>query len=182
MKNTRIVITGVPGTGKTTLAKSLSKLLGVPCISINEFAISHKYYMVHKGEKEKTVDLRKLQPALKKHLAALDGYVVEGHLACEFSIPADVVIVLRANPALLKKIYAERKYPDSKANENLLCEILDYCTQKSEDNFKHSRILQLDNSHHPDAKKIFGRMSKGESDSINWMPLLLTKGFSYLTA
>ena len=36
MNNPRkIVITGVPGTGKTTLAKSLSKLLGVPCISID---------------------------------------------------------------------------------------------------------------------------------------------------
>jgi len=177
----KIVITGTPCVGKTTLAAELAKELDVPVVSVNDFATSNGYFTVKPGEAEKTVDVKKTGVELRKHLAALpDGYVVEGHLACEFALPCDVVIVLRAHPSVLVKRYAERKYPKVKTDDNLLCELLDYCQTIAEFNYPKGKIVQIDNSKNLSAKEILARVESKESDLINWAELLVSKEFGYL--
>ena len=177
----KIVITGTPCTGKTTLAAEIAKELGVPAVSINDFAVSNGYFTVKPGEQEKTVDIRKVGIELSKHLAGLkDGYVVEGHLACEFALPCDAVVVLRAHPGVLVRRYHERKYPKPKTDDNLLCELLDYCQTLSEMNYPKGKIVQIDNSKDLSAKEILSRVESKKSDFVNWAELLVSKEFGYL--
>ena len=176
----RIVITGTPCVGKTTLAAAVAKELGVPVLDINDFAVSHGYFHVKPGEAEKTVDIKRTAVELRKHLEALEGYVAEGHLACEFELPCDVVVVLRAHPKILAKRYAERKYPKAKTDDNLLCELLDYCQTLSELNYPKGTVIQIDNSANLPAKEFLARAESKKSDFVNWAELLVSKEFGYL--
>lgn len=141
----RIVITGSPGTGKSSTAMKLSKLLGVPLVQIRKVAI--RKLLVGKRHE---VDIRRLASALA-FLKREKDFVVEGHLACEMKLPADYVFVLRTNPDTLKKRLAKRRYPKGKLDENVMAEMLDYCTQRCE-NVYGKKPLELDTSRLTPAK------------------------------
>ena len=133
----RIVITGSPGTGKSVIAKLLAEKMNLELIDIKKVV---KENSLLEGIE---VDIPKLKNALG-FLDEKDDYVVEGHLACEFEIPADFIFVLRADPEILKKRFEERDYPNEKINENLMAEMLDYCVQRAEKYYDN--VLELDTS------------------------------------
>ena len=121
----RIIITGSPGTGKSTISRKLASALGLRLIDIA--LIARSAGLVGKTQE---VDI----PKLSRRLAFLKGlgdYLAEGHLACETRLPADHVIVLRCRPDVLRKRLARRGYGKSKVEENVLAEALDYCSQRA---------------------------------------------------
>jgi len=136
----KIVITGSPGTGKTTIAKLLSKKLNLELISIKEHVEQHN---LCEGE-DCEVDISKLKKSLE-FLEEKEDYIIEGHLACEQKIPADFLFVLRADPEVLRERLSDRNYEPEKLRENLMAEILDYCTQRSQASYDIF-ILELDTS------------------------------------
>jgi len=121
----RIIITGTPGTGKTSIARRLAKALKVPLISITD--VVDKEVLREKGDE---VDLHRLMVALEPLVLQSRDYVLEGHLACEIKLPSDQVIVLRSPPNVLRRRLSKRDYPPSKLEENIMAEVLDYCTQR----------------------------------------------------
>jgi adenylate kinase len=136
----RIVITGSPGTGKTTIGHMLSELLGLELVDI-------KKLVEEKGlcqGPECEVDVLELARELE-FLEEKDDYIVEGHLACEMELPAEFVIVLRTNPEVLRSRLAERGYGEKKLGENLMAEMLDYCTQRAEKLYPR-KPMELDTS------------------------------------
>ncbi len=136
----KIVITGSPGTGKTTISKLLSKQLKLELISIKEHVEQNN---LCEGE-DCEVDIFKLKKSLE-FLEEKSDYIIEGHLACELEVPADFVFVLRADPEVLRERLSERNYNTEKLRENLMAEILDYCTQRSQASYSVSP-LELDTS------------------------------------
>lgn len=136
----RIVITGSPGTGKTLVAKALSERLGLELIDIKMIVKREK---LDKGP-EHEVDIKSLSKALS-FLKGKDGFVVEGHLACELPLPADFVFVLRTHPDVLRQRLSKRRYPKAKLEGNLMAEMLDYCTQRAEQEYVLAP-LELDTS------------------------------------
>ncbi len=120
----RVVITGTPGTGKSAVAKRLAEKEGLELIDLKRIARAGKL-VSRSGE----VDVARLARRLS-FLKRKDGFVAEGHLACEIRIPADVVIVLRCGPAVLERRLSRRGYGRRKLSENILSEMLDYCTQR----------------------------------------------------
>ena len=136
----RLVLTGTPGVGKSTLAVLLAKKLKIKLISISDFAKAHKLV-----SRNAEVDIKKLSKKLLPSLKNLDSYIIEGHLACEFKIPADFVFVLRCEPKTLKSRLKKRKYDKEKIDENLMSEILDYCLILCEKNYS-CKIIQIDTS------------------------------------
>lgn len=122
----RIVITGTPGVGKTKTAEQLSKHLGLELIKLSEIAKQRKLVT-----KKHEVDIKKLAKELECLQMATE-YVIEGHLACEFKLPCDHIFILRCHPIELRKRLKKRKYNKAKIEENLLSEVLDYCTQRVE--------------------------------------------------
>jgi len=133
----KIVLTGTPGTGKSIIATELSRKLGLKVFSITDLVRRR----MHLGRNHE-VDLRKLA-AIMRFLRNEEDYVVEGHLACEIKLPADVVFVLRTRPDILRKRMAKRGYGKRKIEENLMAEMLDYCTQRAEKVYG-KRVLELD--------------------------------------
>ena len=136
MKAVKMILTGVPGTGKDTVAKQLAAQ-GFSWISINQLVKEKKLWK----KKEKgclTVDLKRLETGLRKETSKIHGkdIVIDGHLACEIPIKSDFCIVLRTSPDILRKRLEKRNYPKKKTEDNVMCEELDYCTQKAEINLK----------------------------------------------
>jgi adenylate kinase len=134
-----ILITGSPGSGKTTIAKILSKRLKVKVISLTEFILKTKIF--EEAEGEKSVEIKKLQKSLEKELNKLKDeklVIVEGHLACELILKKynTKVIVLRRSLKKLKKEMEKRGYSKKKISDNLILEAIDYFGENSRSRYK----------------------------------------------
>lgn len=134
-----IIITGTPGTGKTTVSKSLSQRLSIPLVAVNDLVEEKHLYHGHDPERGyKEVDMedlcRELELLLKN--SGEEGLILEGHLA-HFSDNSDLidcVVVLRTRPDILKKRLQIRDWPDVKVTENIEAEALDICTFEAVEN------------------------------------------------
>lgn len=148
MAHRSILITGVPGTGKTTVAKLLTEKTIAALIDINKLVSALKLYSsIDEADNAKIVRLKELQDelsqAIKAELKARD-VIVEGHLGCEMDLPVSKVIVLRCEPKVLRSRMAGRNYSQEKISQNALSEALDYCTVLSEKNFGKKKVWELD--------------------------------------
>lgn len=125
-----VLITGTPGTGKSTISRMLKEKLGATLVDVNKVVIEeHLYTGVDKDRGYKVVDLDAMCIKLDEITETFEGdtMIVEGHLSHYFK-GADLVIVLRARPDVLRKRLKARGWNDSKINENVEAEALDTCT------------------------------------------------------
>jgi adenylate kinase len=134
-----ILITGTPGTGKTTVSKLLSQKLSIPLVAVNDLVEEKHLYHGYDPEKGyKEVDMEDLCHELETIIINFqkDGLIIEGHLAhfLENSDLIDCVVVLRARPDILRKRLSKRNWPESKVNENVEAEALDICTFEAVEN------------------------------------------------
>ncbi|MFN3910255.1 MAG: adenylate kinase family protein [Candidatus Anstonellaceae archaeon] len=180
-----IIITGVPGTGKTILANLISKKLGYTHIEINKFAIEKNCIVgFDKKFNSKIVNLKKLQTELNKLIKTTNkNLIIEGHLACELNLNADVLIIFRLDPFLLKKRLEKRGYIKEKIKENLEAEILDYCTLQTEKIYPQKKIFEFDLSNKTQNQSLslllnFLKFKKFKKEKINWTHYLLEENFS----
>lgn len=119
-----IAITGVPGTGKTAVAKELGKLLGCGVVSIAGLVKSGKIKSGYdRKRKSFIVDEKRLDKDVKGLLGRKKSCVIEGLLA--HYIRSDLCVVLRASPAVLERRLKKRKWSGAKIRENAQAEILD---------------------------------------------------------
>ena len=132
----KLIITGTPGAGKTSVADALGKKLKLPVIHINDFAKKERL-IIGKDSGSYVIDLKRL----KKKLAKKSG-ILESHLLCEFPLSNSIVFVLRCNPKVLASRMRRRRYSKKKIGENLECEALDYCTINAEKNYR--RVYDVD--------------------------------------
>lgn len=140
----KLIITGTPGTGKTTLAGMLGKKLKAKVI--NELRLAKKKGIAEKTGKELEVDLKKLKSILLKEFKKHERLIIEGHLLCELKLPVDLVIVLKCNPKLLEeRLRKQRNYSEEKIMDNVFCEETRYCLAKALKNYSRQKVIQLGN-------------------------------------
>ncbi len=128
-----IIITGTPGTGKTSVTESLKKDFDAEYISINSLLEDYDLNLgIDEKRGYKIVDTEKMIPIVDqiKKESEKDVIIFEGHLAQDYP-NADLVIVLRCNPDVLKKRLSTRNWKDAKIHENVSAEILGICTEES---------------------------------------------------
>lgn len=130
-----LFITGTPGTGKSTVANLLKDQLSIPLIDLNQLIEHEGLYTGYNPEWGfKEVDLdslcRRLKEIIKK-IAENENQdniiVIEGHLS-HFCEGADLVVVLRAHPTILRKRLHDKGFNNAKIRENIEAEALDLCT------------------------------------------------------
>ncbi|MEM3369730.1 MAG: AAA family ATPase [Candidatus Micrarchaeia archaeon] len=153
------VLTGTPGTGKSSVANYFAKK-GFIIIDLNKL-VNERHLWHGKEKGSKVVDIYSLKKETAKEISRIkkilksetlqksktnkQNIIVEGHLACEFQLPADAVIILRTRPDMLIKRLKGRGYPRHKISENVQVEMVDYCTSKSEENY-NCPIYEVDSS------------------------------------
>jgi len=136
MSYSKIIITGSPGTGKSSVADMLRRKLKIRVIHINDYAKKNDL-VIGKQNDSLVVNMNLLKKMLNKERG-----IIEGHLACEFKLSSAFVIVLRCNPKVLRKRLKSRGYSKKKIKDNLEAEALDYCTQHAEEHYK--KVFEVD--------------------------------------
>ena len=124
-----IAITGVPGTGKSSVSRILGRLLDYRVVDVNSLAREKKLLKGYDRKRQTYVaDLGAISREVRR-LGRLNkgDLVVEGHYSEEVCRP-DVVFVLRCNPRVLARRLGRRKYARGKIRENVLAEVLDSST------------------------------------------------------
>jgi adenylate kinase len=112
-------LSGTPGTGKTTVGRILSEQ-GHHVLELSDFIKEHRLEG-RRDRKRRTreVDVDVLDKALASQIRD-EEVILVGHLAHLLS--ADLVIVLRCRPSLLRERLLARGYSDEKARENMEAE------------------------------------------------------------
>jgi adenylate kinase len=143
-----LLLTGTPGTGKTTISHLLAEKLGCHLVDINHLVEEKRIYTGLDPEKDfKIVDMEVLEGELFKivgeenigvhkknsskdsciNSSKTSCIIIEGHLSHYFP-QADLVVVFRTEPHTLEERLKKREWKESKIRENLEAEALDICT------------------------------------------------------
>ena len=125
-----IVVTGTPGTGKTTLSQKLAGLLGsCELIKANDIVREKKLFTSYDRYGSMIVNMKKLSAEVNRRVAKskADFVIVEGHLLCDIKVRGAVAIVIREHLDTLLGRLKERKYARQKIEDNIVSEGTDYC-------------------------------------------------------
>ncbi|MGB9719552.1 MAG: adenylate kinase family protein [Candidatus Anstonellales archaeon] len=182
----RIILTGSPCSGKTTLAKKLSEKLHYKLLHISNFIKEKKISSGYdRMKKARIVDVGKLKAKLIEQYGEAKNMIFEGHLLCEFPFKADYVFVIRAHPDMLVKRMKKRGYDERKIQENVLAELLDYFSIKAKMNYRKAKIFEINSGARSVNKNIelIVNIIKGKrkrADRVDWSAELLDRALAGL--
>ncbi len=152
-----ILITGVPGTGKSEISKELAKKLKLKVINDKEFAKKNNLGKEKKidSSKEYVVNLRKLNTCFKHKK---EDAIYEGHLWSELSKENlnsfDYIFILKASKKILLERQKKRKYPEIKIVENIFCQDVNYIPDLLKEKSTSFKIIKVDNNLKENLSKI----------------------------
>lgn len=129
-----VIISGTPGTGKTTVSNKISEMIDVNIITLNELAISEG--LIHEFDKKRDTNVVDIDKLVSYVLNIIENFkkkgiklvIIESHFSD--IVPNDIInhaFVLRCEPSALRDRLEKRGYSMEKANENIQAEILGNC-------------------------------------------------------
>ena len=153
-----IIVSGTPGTGKTTLSKKLAKILKYQYIDVAKLIRENKLAESYdKKRKCNIVDTKKLNQILIKEIKQNKNLIIDSHLS--HYLPkkhVDLCIIVKCDLKELEKRLKNKKYSKTKIRENLDCEIFDVCLNEAKQ-AKH-KIAVIDTTNKIDIKKIIEKL------------------------
>lgn len=142
-----ILITGTPGTGKSTLSAEVSTTLGLRHIDLGDFAKERHLLAGHDDNLDcdylhEDAVLDALEPIMA------DGGVVLDHHSSDWFPERwiQMAVVLRATTEALYDRLQERRYAPRKLEQNMQAEIMQVCRDEAEESYPNARFIELDSS------------------------------------
>jgi adenylate kinase len=127
----KIILTGTPGTGKTSVSIELGRRLHCEVLSINQIVLQKKFFCSF-DEKRETyiVKPKKLIKYLEDKVVNFKKnnhkfLVIEGHYSDILPKELiDIIFILRCHPQILKNRLKRKNIKDKSIRENIQAEIL----------------------------------------------------------
>jgi len=144
-----IVVTGTPGSGKTTLSKSLARQIHANYLSLTKSVVDKRLHAgVDQQRRTRVVDLDRTRAWLRRSLHETQVVtVIDTHIPD--AVPRECVrkvIVIRCHPTVLERRLRKKGWRTTKVRENVLAEILDSCYVIAREYHGASKTVQVDNS------------------------------------
>ena len=183
-----IVITGTPGTGKSTLARIISKKVQAELFEINTTIVENELYDEWDENRNiPIIDDDKINNFFLNFIKKIPNntkLIAEGHY---FEFISDEIInkiiILRTNPPKLKERLKSRNFSESKINENIQAEILGNIMGVIIHEYQNIPLLQVDTSNdniEQSSRVIIDFINEKvsatkPSEFIDWLPILEEK-------
>ncbi|KAF8572274.1 hypothetical protein P879_01826 [Paragonimus westermani] len=156
-----ILITGTPGTGKTTLAKFLSESVNLNYVSINDVAKAGELYDGYDTMNDcHILDEDRVLDALEAMMSS-GGQIVDYH-ACDFFPERwfDAVFVLRTDNSVLYPRLVSRGYSASKISDLIHCEIVQVILDEARESYAENIVHELQSNCAEDMEQNAARISE----------------------
>jgi len=147
-KGTAILVTGTPGTGKTTISHLLAKGLQAtyvnPTTLLTRKRIDYRY---DKSERTRIVSPNRVQGAVVALARQTGrGLVIDTHVVFRMvsQLRLERAIVLRCSPTVLEERLKRKHWSKQKISENVLAEILDICLYEAVREYGWHKISEID--------------------------------------
>ena len=149
-----VIVTGTPGTGKTTIAKLIAQKLKLEYMDANKLIKEKKLAAGYDKKRNcDIIDDKKLKKEFIELTKRSKNLVIDSHMS--HLLPAkytNICIVTKCDLKVLKGRLKKRGYSHSKIRENLDAEIFDNCLVEAEEN-RHN-VLIVDTSKEINHKKL----------------------------
>ena len=183
-----IILTGTPGTGKSTLMEILREELKYPVFNINQVIIENELFDRRDEERDTLIlNEEKIEKYFIKFIDSLPNdakVIVNGHYF-EFIHRQfiSMIIILRTHPEALLDRLEKRKYKVSKIQENVQAEILGNIMGVILEKYSSIPLFQVDTSimNVEESKKLILKFINKEipptkiAEYIDWLPILEEK-------
>jgi adenylate kinase len=159
-----IIVTGTPGTGKTTIAKEIAQRLRMRYVDVNRLIRKHRLSLGRDCERDcQIIDPKALNKVLSSLIrSSRQTIVIDSHLS-HYLPKRDVshCIVTRCGlPALRKRLQA-RRYSERKCRENLDAEIFEVCLQEAIE--RGHKVLLVET----DRRLVWGKIMASLKEELN---------------
>jgi len=155
-----ILITGTPGTGKTTLAQEISTGNQLNFISVSDYAKENDLISGYDDALQCPIlDEDQLIDELEDTMSS-GGNVVEYHSSDFFPERwFDIVFVLRTDNTLLHSRLTERRYNEEKIKNNMECEIFQTALDEARESYKEDIVHELQSNVPEDMERNLDQIS-----------------------
>lgn len=139
----KILITGTPGVGKTTLSKKIANELNIEHIDISEFIVDHKLAESYDQNLDTNIfDEDSVIHELSKYIENKNSFIVDTHSpVVAIDINFDFIFHLVCDTGVLWKRLDERKYSTTKIDENIQSEIFNIIGEEISEYFSKDSYL-----------------------------------------
>jgi len=181
-KGTAILVTGTPGTGKTTLSHVLAEALHAkyvnPVVLLTRKGIDHTY---DNDRRTRVISPTRLENSLRSLARRTEcGLVIDSHMSFQVAPPPElrIVIVLRCHPATLEQRLKRKRWSKHKIRENVLAEIVDVCLWDAVHEYGWKRIVEIDTTKNTPERagqlaiRAFEKKRVRRSPKVSWLSTL----------
>jgi len=140
----KAALTGTPGTGKTSAAKTIAKSLGLTHLDLNAAIKKEGLYSGYDKKRDTYIaDMKKVAEYVSVYERKHKNILIDGHLS--HLLPdklVDMVVVLRCEPNSLTKRLEKRRWNKTKVQENVEAELIGIIAYEAREN--HKKVFEID--------------------------------------